>query len=54
MTEAVIFVCAICGEPSRDICVSCTKDTCENHICPKCHQCSDCCNCEASRVSPST
>src|SRR4051794_15160129 len=24
--------CSICGEPSRDICVACTKDTCENHL----------------------
>ena len=39
------FECSICGEPSRSICVYCTKDACDNHLCPKCHRCSDCCEC---------
>ena len=42
--------CSICSEPSRDICVNCTKDACENHLCPRCRCCSDCCTCEVSRV----
>lgn len=46
-TQAPTFVCTICGEPSTKICVYCTKDTCENHICPKCLRCSDCCECPA-------
>ena len=40
------FICSICEEPSTDICVSCTKDTCANHLCAKCERCSDCCSCE--------
>lgn len=28
------------------ICVFCTKDTCENHLCSKCARCSDCCECD--------
>ena len=24
----------------------CTKDTCANHLCERCHRCSDCCLCE--------
>jgi len=40
------FSCSICGEPSTRICISCTKDTCANHLCAKCHRCSDCCECE--------
>jgi hypothetical protein len=51
MTEALTFVCSICGEPSQTICVACTKDTCENHRCPKCLMCSDCCVCDTVRVS---
>jgi hypothetical protein len=39
------FTCSICEEESTRICVSCTKDSCENHLCPKCKQCSDCCGC---------
>jgi hypothetical protein len=42
----VTFQCSICDEPSERICVYCTKDTCENHICEKCLRCSDCCTCE--------
>ncbi|HWB85585.1 MAG TPA: hypothetical protein VG675_15680 [Bryobacteraceae bacterium] len=40
------FVCSICGEESTRICVRCTKDACENHLCEKCLRCSDCCECE--------
>ena len=36
MTETQVFVCSICGQESTDICVSCTKDCCENHRCLKC------------------
>lgn len=44
--ETAVFTCSICGEPSRDICVSCTKDACANHRCVRCKRCSDCCECE--------
>lgn len=56
------FECSICGEPSRSICVYCTKDACDNHLCPKCNRCSDCCECtvalnvqllESSTLTPS-
>ena len=40
------FVCSICEEESTRICVRCTKDACENHLCEKCGRCSDCCECE--------
>jgi hypothetical protein len=40
------FICSICEEYSTDICVSCTKDTCANHLCAKCARCSDCCTCD--------
>jgi hypothetical protein len=40
------FPCSICGEPSYRICIWCTKDGCDNHLCPKCRRCSDCCTCE--------
>jgi len=40
------YQCYICGDPSARICVYCTKDACENHICEKCARCSDCCACE--------
>jgi hypothetical protein len=40
------FTCSICEELSTHICVSCTKDACANHLCLKCHRCSDCCECE--------
>jgi len=40
------FRCYICEEPSETICRNCTRDTCENHLCEKCGQCSDCCECE--------
>ena len=48
MTTAVVatFTCSICGEPSHEICVFCTKDACKNHRCERCKRCSDCCECE--------
>lgn len=46
MTAVMAFTCSICGESSQEICVFCTKDTCDNHMCQKCHCCSDCCVCE--------
>lgn len=42
------FACSICGEESTQICARCTKDSCDNHICPKCRRCSDCCECEVA------
>ena len=40
------FTCSICEEESTRICVACTKDSCENHLCERCSRCSDCCGCE--------
>ena len=48
MTITMPFVCSICEEESTRICVTCTKDTCANHLCEKCGACSDCCDCEIS------
>jgi hypothetical protein len=48
MTQTPTFVCNICEEVSETICANCTKDTCENHLCRKCHRCSDCCACEVA------
>jgi hypothetical protein len=42
------FTCSICGEESSRICVRCTKDACNNHLCEKCRRCSDCCECEVT------
>jgi hypothetical protein len=42
------FLCSICGEESTRICVRCTKDACDNHLCEKCRKCSDCCECEVA------
>jgi hypothetical protein len=42
------FTCSICEEESTRICVACTKDSCENHLCEKCSRCSDCCGCEVA------
>jgi hypothetical protein len=42
------FACSICGEESTQICARCTKDACDNHLCAKCHRCSDCCECEVA------
>lgn len=47
--EAAVLNCSICGEPSTEICVYCTKDTCANHRCDRCKRCSDCCECEVPR-----
>ena len=49
MNEAhtLTFTCSICGESSAKICVFCTKDACDNHLCDKCRRCSDCCECGA-------
>lgn len=46
LMEVATFSCSICGEASRSICVFCTKDACSNHLCQRCHRCSDCCVCE--------
>lgn len=46
------FTCSICGEESTRVCVSCTKDTCANHLCEKCSRCSDCCECEVPLNEP--
>jgi hypothetical protein len=46
MSEAQTYTCNICGDPSTEICVYCTKDACPNHLCRKCLRCSDCCECE--------
>jgi len=51
--ETATFVCSICNEPSTEICVYCTKDTCRNHRCERCKRCSDCCECEVRLVEPS-
>ncbi len=39
------FRCSICGEPSGEICIWCTKDACALHLCEHCRRCSDCCLC---------
>lgn len=44
-TPAPRFRCHICQQQSEQICVYCTKDTCELHRCEKCKRCTDCCNC---------
>ena len=41
-----VLTCSICGEPSTDICIYCTKDACSNHRCDRCKRCSDCCECD--------
>jgi hypothetical protein len=46
------FTCSICGEESTRICVRCTKDACDNHLCEKCLRCSDCCECEVRLSEP--
>jgi len=42
----VPFACSICEQESTKICVFCTKDACDNHLCERCGCCSDCCECE--------
>lgn len=49
MSETGNFICSICGEASTEICVYCTKDACGNHLCEKCHRCSDCCECDVQQ-----
>ncbi len=49
MNQIQSFACSICGEPSENICVCCTKDACPNHLCARCLRCSDCCECEEPR-----
>ena len=46
------FACSICGEESTRICVRCTKDACDNHLCARCRSCSDCCECEVALDAP--
>ena len=46
------FTCSICGEESTRICLRCTKDSCDNHLCEKCLRCSDCCECEVRLATP--
>ena len=46
VTTTMPFTCSICEEESTHICVACTKDSCDNHLCEKCSRCSDCCGCE--------
>jgi hypothetical protein len=46
MNEPHTYTCSICGDPSTEICVYCTKDACPNHLCRRCLRCSDCCECE--------
>ena len=46
MITTMPFTCSICEEESTRICVACTKDSCDNHLCDKCSRCSDCCGCE--------
>ena len=50
MTAVATFTCTICGETSTEICVYCTKDTCDNHLCQRCLRCSDCCVCESPLI----
>lgn len=45
------FRCSICEEASTRVCAWCTKDACDNHLCPECQRCSDCCECQAERRS---
>jgi hypothetical protein len=51
--EVSVFVCSICGGTSQKICVYCTKDACDNHLCERCAKCSDCCTCDI-RLGDST
>ena len=46
------FTCSICEEESLHICVVCTKDSCDNHLCERCSRCSDCCGCEVRLNEP--
>ena len=44
--ETATFSCSICGETSHKICIYCTKDACNNHLCHRCMCCSECCHCD--------
>lgn len=44
--EVTSFTCSICGDMSHKICVYCTKDACNNHLCRRCMRCSECCQCD--------
>jgi hypothetical protein len=44
--EVTSFTCSICGDRSHKICVYCTKDACNNHLCHRCLRCSECCTCD--------
>jgi len=48
----VPFVCSICEQESTRICVFCTKDACNIHLCGRCGCCSDCCPCEVPLNEP--
>lgn len=50
--EAFIFQCSICGDMSTKLCIYCTKDACNNHLCDRCHRCSDCCLCDLPSNAP--
>ena len=52
--EGFTFQCSICGELSVKLCVYCTKDACNNHLCDRCHRCSDCCLCDLPSNAPET
>jgi hypothetical protein len=44
--EIGTFTCSICDDASHKICVYCTKDACNNHLCHRCLCCSECCRCD--------
>ncbi len=46
------FACSICEQESTRICVLCTKDACNIHICQRCGCCSDCCECDVPLDEP--
>lgn len=46
------FACSICEQQSTRICVFCTKDACNIHLCGRCGCCSDCCPCEVPLNEP--
>ena len=46
------FSCSICEQESTRICAFCTKDTCNIHICERCGNCSDCCECDVPLDEP--
>ena len=46
------FSCSICEQESTRICAFCTKDACNIHICDRCGNCSDCCECDVPLDEP--